>query len=327
MEGSVRRAGSRVRVTAQLIFAGTGNHIWADRYDGAIEDIFDLQDQITEKVVGAIEPHLNRAEFERIKQKRPENLDAYDYTLRGLSVMNTMSPDDTASALDLFRKAIEADKNYARAYACASWCYRRHVQTRGRTLSAEDAAESSRLAQVALRLDGADPEVLRMAGITVGLVDGDLEAMTALIDRSLAINANSTRAWSASGVLRCILGEPERAIDDAEHSISLSPGDPSMFVPYGVLASAHLQEKRYQEAALWARKSIHLNRHNSPAYQVLAASCAHLHQLGEAQNAVNQMRELDPELTITRLQEIFPVGRYKNLAAFLDGLRKSGLPD
>lgn len=327
MEGSVRRAGDRVRITAQLLDATTGNHVWADRFDRALVDVFELQDDVTEAVVGAIEPHLNRAEFERIRQKRPESLDAYDYTLRGLSMMNKLTPGDMADALKLFRKAIEEDSSYARAYACASWCYRRHVQLRGMTLSEEDKAESIRLAQIALKLDGTDPYVLWQAGLTAGLVAGDFETMTALVERSLAINANSTRAWSTSGILRCILGQPERAIADAERAIRLSPLDPSMWVPYGILANAHMQLARYEEAASWARKSVAQHRFNLPSYHVLAASCVHLGRQTEANEAISQLRELDSELTITRLQQIYPVARYRNLEAFLEGLRQAGLPE
>jgi len=327
VEGSVRRAGNRVRITAQLLDATTGNHVWADRFDRALEDIFDLQDEVTESVVGAIEPHLNRAEFERIQQKRPENLDAYDFTLRGLSMMNNLTPGDTAEALKLFRSAIDADSSYARAYVCASWCYRRHVQIRGMTLSEEDRAESIRLAEIALKLDGTDPYVLWQSGLTAGFVEADLNKMTTLVTRSLTINANSTRAWSASGMSHCILGEPVRAISDAERAIRLSPLDPSMWVPYGILANAHMQLQQHEEAVSWARKSLAQHKYNLPAYHVLAASCVHLHLQAEAEKTVHQLRELDPELTISRLQEIYPVARYRNLNLLLEGLRQAGLPD
>ena len=327
MEGSVRRAGNRVRITAQLLDAATGTHVWAERFDRALVDIFDLQDEVTESVVGAIEPHLNRAEFERIREKRPESLDAYDYTLRGLSMMNNLTPGDAADALKLFRKAIEADPRYARAYVCASWCYRRHVQLRGMTLSDEDRAESISLAETAVALDGTDPYVLWQAGLTAGLVADDPTTMTTLIERSLSINGNSTRAWSANAMLRCILGQPEDAIPAAERAIRMSPVDPSMWVPYGILANAYMQQAQYEEAASWAAKSLAQHRLNLPAYHVLGASCVHIERQAEAANAVKQLRELDPELTISRLKNTYPVARYRNLDAFLEGLSRAGLPE
>jgi TolB-like protein/class 3 adenylate cyclase/Tfp pilus assembly protein PilF len=327
VEGSVRKAGPRVRVTAQLLDATTGQHIWANRYDGALDDIFDLQDQITATVVGAIEPYLNRAEFERVKQKRPDSLDAYNLTLRGLQAMNELNPDSTARALQLFHKAIDADPNYARAYVCASWCYRRHVQLRGMTLSEEDKNECIRLANAALKADDTDPYILWQVALTRSLVEHDLETATALIDQSLALNANSTRAWSTSGVLRCILGEPESAIQHAERAIRLSPLDPSMWVPHGIIANAKFQIGDYQTAASYARKSIRLHRYNLPAYHTLAASYAQLGQLAEARDTVRRLLDLDPETTISRIEQSFPLSRYKNLKAFLQGLHKAGLAE
>ena len=326
MEGSVRRAGNRVRITAQLLDAATGVHVWADRFDRALEDIFDLQDEVTESVVGAIEPHLVRAEFERIRGKRPDSLDAYDYTLRGLSMMNSLTLRDAANALKLFREAIKADSRYARAYVCASWCYRRHVQLRGMTLSDEDKAESIGLAETAVALDGTDPYVLWQAGMTAGLVADDPTMMTTLVERSLSINSNSTRAWSASGIMRCILGQPEEAIPSAERAIRMSPVDPSMWVPYGIMANAFMQQARYEEAASWARKSLAQHRFNLPAYHVLGASCVHIGHQVEAESAVRQLRELAPELTISRLEATYPVARYRNLDTFLEGLSQAGLP-
>jgi len=278
-------------------------------------------------LIGAIEPHLRRAEFERVKQKRPESLDAYDYVLRGLASMNKLTPEDTAEALELYRKAIEKDPNYGRAYVCASWCYRRHVQLKGMTLSDEDRDECIRLANAALKADDTDPLVLMQAGLTTALLENDPDTAVALVDRSLAINPNSVRAWAASGMLRNILADTNAAIEHAERAMRLSPLETAIWVLYGVLATAHMQEQRYEDAASWARKSIRQHRYNLPAYHVLAASCVHLSQLDEAKETIQQLLDLDPELTVTRLQQIYPVAKYKNLDSFLDGLRKAGLPE
>ena len=325
LEGSVRKSGNRVRVTAQLIEAASGNHVWADRYDGALDDIFDLQDEITANVVGAIEPRLLRAEVQRIRQTRPESLDAYDYTLRGLAHMNKLNPDDTAEGLRLFLKAIEVDPNYARAYVCASWCHRRQVMLRGMVLSDEDKAECIHLARAGLEADNTDPYVMWLAGLTAALVEGDFDAAILYIDRSLSINANSTRAWIASGIVRCCVGDPETAIEHADRAIRLSPLDIATWLAYGVLATAHLQLADYEEAAAWARKSVRQHAYNAPAYHVLAACCAHLGRTEEAGAAVTRSLELDPAMTISRLKAIYPVSGYKNLDGFVEGLRKAGL--
>ena len=327
LEGSVRKAGNRVRVTAQLVEAASGNHIWADRYDGALADIFDLQDEISASVVGAIEPQLHRAEVERIRHKRPESFDAYDLTLSGLAKMNKLDPRDTADALRLFLEAIELDANYARAYVCASYCHRRQVQLKGMVLSEEDKAESIRLAHAGLRADRTDPYVLWQAAMTVALVEKDYEEAVALVDRSLAINANANRAWIASGMLRCYVGDPETAIEHAERAMRLSPLDISMWVAESVMANACMQLGNYEKALAWARKSARRHPDNLPAHHVLAASAAQLGRRQEAEAAVRAVLEMDPALTISRLKEIYPVARYNNLEGFIDGLRKAGLPE
>ena len=327
VEGSVRKASKRVRVTAQLVEAATGAHVWADRYDGTLDDIFDLQDRIATSVVGAIEPQLHRAEIERIRHKRPESFGAYDLTLSGLAHMNRLNPKDTDNALTLFRRAIEADPTYARAYVCASWCYRRRVQLMGMVLSDAERAEAVRLAQAALKADSTDPYVLWQAGVTAALVEGDFEEGAALIDRSLAINANSNRAWLSSAMRRCYVGDPETAIEHAEKAMRLSPLDVSMWVAYGCLATAQMQLENYETAVKWARKSVRMHHDHLPARMVLAASLAQLGQRDDAEATLADLLALDPDLTITTLRERYPIARYRNLDGFLEGLKKAGLKD
>ena len=223
LEGSVRKAANRVRVSAQLVEATTANQIWADRYEGTLDDIFDLQDQITASVVGAIEPKLLRAEVDRIKQKRSGSLDAYDYTLRGLYQMDQLTFDDTAEALRLFKKTTEIDPNYGRAHVCASWCYRRQAQIRGMVLTADERSEGLRLAETALRTDPTDPYILWQVGLTLALLKGDLERGIDLIERSLKINSNSTRGWLSSAMVHNFLGQPDIAIAEANRAVRLSP--------------------------------------------------------------------------------------------------------
>ena len=327
VEGSVRKAGERVRVTAQLVEAETGNHVWADRFDGALTDIFDLQDEIAASVVGAIEPQLHRAEVERIRQKRPESFDAYDLALCGLAKMNRLDPEEADKALEFFQKAIEADPTYARAYVCASWYYRRQVQLKGMVLSDDEKKESLRLAQAALDADRTDPYVLWQAGLTRALVERDFDSAMAIIDRSLSINANSNRAWIAGGMVRMFLGDPEAAIEYAEKAMRLSPLDVSMWVAYGVLATAHLQLSDYEEAAAWARKSVRRHHANQPIHHVLVASLAQSNRQEDAEAALADLMALDPELTVGGLKERYPVAGYRNLDGFIEGLGKAGLPD
>ncbi|MCH7936350.1 MAG: hypothetical protein IH994_04555 [Proteobacteria bacterium] len=327
LEGSVRKAGNRIRVTAQLIEAATGSHVWADRFDGTPDDIFDLQDEITASVVGALQPELVRAEAKRIKQKRPENLDAYDYTLRGLAHMDLVNPEDSLKAFELFLKAIEIDPGYARAYASASWHYRRQVQIHGMVLSEEEQAECIRLAELALKSDPADPYVLYQVALSVGWVGGNLERGLEMAEQALAINSNSTRIWLTRSTFQNLLGNPEAAIESVERAIRLSPNEPAMWVAHGELSKAHIQLADYEAALGWARRSVEKHPDNWPAHHVLIASLAQLDHMDEAKTALNRLEKLDPGLTIKRLLENFSLSRYRNLDGLLDGLRKAGLPE
>ena len=327
LEGSVRRMGERVRITAQLIETAGGNQIWGHRYDGAFADVFDFQDQITETIVGTVEGMFQRAEAERVGQKRPENMEAYDFLLRGLSYMNKLTPEDTKTALQYFNMAIEKDPGYARAYAYAFWCYRREVQTKGMILSKEEQAEASRLMQEGLKADMDDPIVLWQAATMRCYFERDFDSALNLIERSLDIDPNSPRAWNTSSLIHGIVGNSEISRRHAEHAIRISPRNPSHWVSLTHIAAANLQDTRYRQAADAARKALQLNSYVVPTQLILAASCAHLGQLEEAKAAIARALELNPNLTIARLPEFFPIAGYKNLDAYLDGLRTAGLPE
>ena len=327
LEGSVRRMGDKLRVTAQLIETGSGKHIWGHHYDGTLADVFDFQDQITETIVGTVEGMFQRAEGERVRQKRPESMEAYDYLLRGLAHMNKLTPEDTRTALQYFYKAIERDAGYGRAYAYAFWCYRREVQSRGMILSNKEQAEAVRLMQAGLKADRDDPIVLWQAATLKAYFERDFEGALALLERSLSIDPNSPRAWNASATIHCFMGDSETARNHAEHAIRISPRNPTHWVAYTHIAEANLQDMRYQDAADAAKKALQLNSNMVPAQLILAASCAHLGRLDDARAAIKQSLQLNPKLTVARLPEFFPVTRYKNLDGYLDGLRKAGLPD
>jgi TolB-like protein/Tfp pilus assembly protein PilF len=326
LEGSVRKAGDKIRVTAQLVEAVTDAHIWAERYDGTLDDIFDLQDKIAQSVVGAIEPELQRAEFERIKQKRPESFDAYDLTLYGLAKMNRLTAKDNEEALQYFVSAIEIDPAYARAYVCASYCYRRQVQLEGMMLPEKTITEAIRLAREGLRLAPTDPYVLWQTAMTIALVGKDFDEALMLVKRSLKINNSSNRAWIASGMIHCYVGEPETAIEHAEKAMRLSPLDISMWVACWVMATGNLQLGNYQEAADWANKSIRRHPDYLSSKYILAASLAQLDRNSELKATVSEIMAVDPAISVDRFVKIHPVARYRNLDGFLEGLKKAGLP-
>lgn len=327
VEGSVRRAGNRVRVIAQLIDATTGDNLWAERYDGTLDDIFDVQDRITSTIVGTIEPELVRAEARRIGAKRPDNMDAYDHLLRGLGYMYKLTPEDTRAALKCFETAIELDPKYGLAHAYASWCYRRDVQQRGLMLSDEDQRKALNLAYTGLQVARDDPFVLAYSAETIIHIERNFEEGLALIDRAISLNSNSHRFWNSKAEVHVMRGETEEAIAAAERAIGLSPNNPAIWVSHHCIAKAHLQELRFEQAVSFAKRSIRHNQYNASPYLVLAAAAAQLGHGTDARHALEGAIKITPQLTVGRFVEIWPVARYKNLDAYLDGLRKAGLPE
>jgi tetratricopeptide (TPR) repeat protein len=227
LEGSVRKAGNRVRITGQLIDTATGAHIWADRFDGALDDIFELQDRVASNVVGAIEPRLRRSEIERAARKPTESLDAYDLYLRALAEYHKFTAEGMRQALPLLRRALAIDPAYAPAAALIGLC--RHLQRDhglGGAVSDADVADSVRLARNAIAVGKDDPDVLWMAGFVLTVFAGEHARAATVIDRALALNPNSAHAWMHSGLVSCFRNQPGRAIEALQRAMRLSPLDP-----------------------------------------------------------------------------------------------------
>jgi adenylate cyclase len=257
LEGSVRKGGSRVRITGQLVDATTGGHIWVDRFDGTLEDVFDLQDRVTASVVGAIEPRLQRVEIERAGRKPTESLDAYDYFLRGMASLHRFTRDSLLDARGLYQRATELDPNYASPYGMAAWCILR-CRLNGWLADPDcEIADGVRLARRAAALGKDDPTALWSSGGSLARLAGEVETGTAHIDRALVLNPNLAAAWSASGWSRIFLGEPADAIEHFARAMRLSPLDPLAYFAYTGMGFARLFGGHYDEAASWARKASH----------------------------------------------------------------------
>jgi TolB-like protein len=334
LEGGVRKAADRVRITAQLIDASTGAHLWADRFDGSLEHIFELQDQVTASVVGAIAPRLEQAEVERAKHKPTESLDAYDYFLRGIASLHSWTKESNDEALRLFNKAIELDPDFASAYGMASWCYVRRKGSRWMTDRVQETAEAARLGRRAVELGWDDPVALAWGGFSLAYVVHDVEVGATLIDRALLLNPNLAEAWHFSGWVRIYLGQPEIAIEHLAHAMRLSPVDPLTFVTLMAIAFAHFFAGRYNDASLWAEKALAASpprlREKAvyhPALLIAAASNALAGRLEEAQNAIAQSRQISPTAHISNLKNQIPLRRPDDLVRYAEGLRKAGLPD
>jgi TolB-like protein len=327
LEGSVRRAGNRIRIAGQLIDAGTGAHLWADRFDGAFEDMFDLQDHVTSSVVGAIAPKLQYAEITRARRKPTENLDAYDYYLRGLAKAGRRTKDANSEALQLFCKAIERDPGLACAYGMAAWCYMQRKARGWMIEHVQEGAEATRLARKAVHLGGDDPVALCMGGYALAFVAHEFEDAAAFMDRGLVVNPNSAQAWMLSAWLRVWRGEPDLALEHVAHAMRLSPLDPSMYGMQGAMAYAHFLAGRYDVASSCAEKSMRDNPTFLLAICLSAASNALAGWLEPAQKAMARALEFNPDLRSSNLRDLAPFRRAEDLATFAKGLRKAGLPE
>lgn len=327
LEGSVRKCGNRLRITGQLIDATSGMHIWAERFEGLLDDIFELQDQIAESVVGAIAPQLERAEIERAKRKPTESLDAYDYYLRAMAKLHSGSREDIEQALPMFYKAIELDPEFASAYGMAAWCHFWRKLNGWMTDRPAEIAEGIRLARLAVTLGRDDAVALTRGGHALAHLAGEVDAGIALLDRARLLNPNLAPAWFLGGILRALHGETDAAIEHLNHAVRLSPLDPEMFRMQVGMALAHFFAGHFNAAADWAEKALG----NLPSLLVAAALVAASHALDgrmdKATWAMQRLQALDPSLHLGTLKDWLPIQRPEDLARFADGLRLAGLPE
>ncbi|HUL09475.1 MAG TPA: adenylate/guanylate cyclase domain-containing protein [Candidatus Acidoferrum sp.] len=326
LEGSVRKAASRVRIAGQLVDAATGATLWADRFEGSLEDIFDLQDQVTASVVGIIAPRLQQAEIERAKRKPTESLDAYDNFLRGMAEYHLWTRAGQEEALSYFRRAIELDPNFASAYGMAARCYASRRAGGWETDQVRAVAETIRLARRATDLGRDDALALGTAGFALAWVAGEVEDGAALIDRAVQLNPNFAWGWLFSGWAKVWLGEPEVAIEHLARAMRLSPRDTHMISMHAAAACANFFLGRYAEAWTSAEAAIRERPEYGFPHCVAAASAALAGRSEEARKTMAHLRELMPELRIAQIRDFFPLRRIEHLTSFADGLRKAGLP-
>ncbi|WP_334380955.1 MULTISPECIES: adenylate/guanylate cyclase domain-containing protein [unclassified Bradyrhizobium] len=329
LEGSVRKAAGKVRIIGQLIDAATGIHLWADRFDGGLGNIFELQDQVTESVVGAIAPAVEKAEIERAKRKPTESLDAYAIYLRGLAKLYQFrSRQANDEALRLFNSAIELDPDFASAYGRAAFCYLWAKTNGWFSDTANEIAEVTRLARRAVELGKDDAIALAASGWALAFVVRDLELGAALIDRALVLNSNSAEAWNWGGWVKNWLGEPEPAIERFARAMRLSPLDPRVTAMRAGTAYAHFLLARYDEAASWAAMASQDNPDHQTGLRIAAASNAMAGRPEQAHKAMARLRQLNPALRISNLKDVLPpIRRAEDLSRLEEGLRQAGLPE
>jgi TolB-like protein len=324
LEGSVRKAGERVRVTGQLIDTARGAHVWAERYDRKSDDIFALQDEITLSVVGAIEPSLRLAEVERAKRKRPDSLDAYDLVLRAIPGVYSRMPEQSKKALEFLERAIALDPTYGLAHACAAECHHTLFLRGGH--DEKDRVAAIRHAQVAMAHGQDDALALSLAGFAIGMDAHDRAGAFAAFEAALAVSPSCAIAYILGSIILIFAGEAERAIDWGERGLRLSPLDPWRSSALLAFAFAKFRRGQYEEAAADARKSIQSSPGFSIPYVALAASLAKLERFAEARTAAARVLELQPVFRYSRF--LASVNCEPILAAALsEALRASGLPE
>jgi TolB-like protein/Flp pilus assembly protein TadD len=328
LEGSVRRGGNRLRITGQLIDAVTGVHLWADRFDGDLSDVFELQDRITESVVAAIEPTVQFAEIERHRSSQPSRLDAYDWLLRAYGLEHAFTAESTAAALECLDRAIAIDPSYAPAIAMAAYCHAlRHFQG---WIAPNDAhsAEGVRLAWRAVELAPNDAKVLWMAAFAIwNMSDERRHSAPELFERSLMINPNSVMALTLSGWIEIMRGHQTAGRPMIERARRLSPRDPRGWLTSGAMAIAAMADEDYSEAIGWAEKALSQNRRFAVALRVLTVALVKLGQSDRATKIAQELRDVEPGLTVSGFFKRipFPVGSMAR--TYAEALREAGVPD
>jgi TolB-like protein/class 3 adenylate cyclase len=322
LEGSVRKAGNRVRITGQLIEAATGRHLWADKFDGALEDVFGLQDQITTSVVEVLAPTLEQAEIERARQKPTERLDSYDFYLRGMALANMSRHPE---ARELFKKAFQQDPDYAAAYAMYAWTLVRQQAMGGLPLTAEMRADAIRFANVASKLANDDAFALARSGHVLTYLAHEYDRGASMVEQAVALNPNLAIAWFSRGWVSLMCGEAERAIESFDRMIRLSPLDPLRIGAWAGSSFASFHLGRYEEGCASAIKSIQFftDVHTLGAFIVNAVGAG---RIVEAREAVARLLKLEPDFRASHVHEAFPIRSSGERDRIASALREAGLP-
>ena len=327
LEGSVRKAGNRVRIAGQLINSTTGAHVWVDRFEGTLDDIFELQDRVASGVVGAIEPRLRRAEAERAVRKPTASLDAYDLYWRAQAQAYKRTCESLAESIRLARLALELDPAYGPAMSRIALSRGMQRQRNWIPPSGLEAEEGIAMARQAIAAAGDDPWVLDFAGLALAQLAGDNDAALSALDRAIVLNPNFALAFGHRAVVLSYLNRPDEAIRSAHQAIRLSPLDPAIFSFYQALARAELAAGRYEAGLSWAEAALRENG-GMPALRLKLSLCGYLGRHEEARACLSRVGEFHCEPTIAGIMRALPKGVVPELAARVaEGLRKAGLPE
>ncbi|MCA1549774.1 tetratricopeptide repeat protein [Bradyrhizobium sp. BRP19] len=324
LQGSVRKAAGKVRIAGQLIDAITAAHIWADRFERDLTDVFALQDEVTVAVISAIQPKLLQTEIGLAVRRRPENLTAYDFYLRAMQQYYLTTREGLAEAIRLAHRALKLDPWFGFVAALAATCHLRNILWGYAVDPQFDRKEAIRLLRWALNIDDDDPDTLALAAATSAFMVGDCESEIELVDRAVALNPNSFVVWSCRGQVYRIAGLYEEAIRSFERAIRMSPVDPRLHLLFAGMGSALVELRRFDAAIAAGKKALRQNPSDLVAYRYLASAFAHLGREAEARQAAANVLAVDPAFTISAF---IARGGQSNAKLLVEGLRKAGLPE
>jgi len=324
LEGSVRKASGKVRIAGQLIDALTGAHLWADRFERDLTDVFALQDDVAVAVVSAVQPKLLQTEIAMATRRRPENPTAYDFFLRAMQQFYPLTGESLAEALRLAYRALELDPRFGLVAALAGNIHAVNITLGYATDPQFQREEAVRLLRLALSVDDDDPETLAFAAVTSAYMVGDSEREMELADRAVALNPNSYWAWHNRGQVYRVAGLSEEAVRSFERAIRMSPMDPLLYLTFAMMGFAYIELCRFDEAIATGKRALHRNPSYASAYRCLASAFAHLGRDAEAREAAARLLEIDPAFTISAW---IARGGQSNAKLLIEGLRKAGLPE
>src|SRR5579871_6416801 len=325
LEGSVQKAGNRLRIIVQLIETEGGAHVWSSRFDGSVDEFFDLEDRITEQVAGALQPSIRVAEIERSRRKRPQDLGCYDYTMRAMPYVWALEKDGISQALDLLEKALQIDPGYPLALSLAGWCHAQRGVYNWTDDIAGEQATARALAERAANLSSDDPLILAVLGTVHTFVRNHGTARV-LLERALSLDPNGAWAWSRLGWIENYADESRKAIENFERALRLSPIDPMNFNNYAGIGSAHEAVQEYDKAAAFYRRALQEQPNASWIYRNLASSLSGAGRIEEAKQVFAEMMRHYPDLTVSKYKQamVFSPGV---LDVMGENLRRVGLPD
>jgi TolB-like protein len=326
LEGGVRRGGDRLRVTAQLVDAETGAHIWARTFDGKVEDVFTFQDEITASVAGIVYPKIEQAEAERVRRKPPESLDAYELTLRGIELWRTVREPENREAVRLLLRALDLDPEYGLALAALGHVLQYRMTADWPNATANDAKLCLEMTERSLRVADRDGIAQAMAGVTFTNNFGLYDRGVALLESALELNPNSATVQVCSSIGFLHAGDIAMSLSCAHRSIELSPGDPGQHWALTAISHAHMALGQFEQALRWADKSLAVNPDFDCTYWMLVAGNAKLDRDNEAQRWLSEFRTLRPDVTVQSIRQSQPKRYPDRMANILEGLATAGLP-